>query len=277
MLRNILFVSAVGAVAASAALACSGETCAAGLEQDAAASEEGLYLLSRNTRAIASSSAGADATPEGYENPIVLEEPVMTERPQSSYNCSLPLVNWLKKTTAEKKGGDVHILEFGGWTGDFETWVDNTSGKEYSWTCIEPAPLPETTCMKIAGDHIYMLSNTYEIVMFNNVLHHSNATINLLKDARLVAEEYVLVVEDVRARNFTEATVQYKHDWTGLFRSETEWEQLFDLVGFNVAYKEASEYFCDYPGEYHVGRMFWALEPRGVKKTALLAETEAKA
>eukprot|EP00425_Heterocapsa_triquetra_P040191 CAMPEP_0195066434 /NCGR_PEP_ID=MMETSP0448-20130528/11788_1 /TAXON_ID=66468 /ORGANISM="Heterocapsa triquestra, Strain CCMP 448" /LENGTH=348 /DNA_ID=CAMNT_0040097685 /DNA_START=79 /DNA_END=1125 /DNA_ORIENTATION=- len=179
---------------------------------------------------------------------------------RSSYNCSQTLVQWLDSTYSAEKARKVEILDVGGGTGGLEKFIYNSTSKPFNWSCVDVTPTE--TCNYYAGDHLYMPEKSKHIVMFVDILHHAvDHTLDLLSDAARVARDYVIVLEDLRATNFTEAALEFNHEWNGFFRSAKEWESLFGLLGFTVKHQATPDYYCAYPDLFHVQRRLWVLEP----------------
>jgi SAM-dependent methyltransferase len=74
----------------------------------------------------------------------------------------------------------------------------------------------------------------YDVALLTYVLHHAAGdTISLLKEAKRVARNYVVVLEDV-IDSEDDAKNAFAHDPRGTFRYRKEWAALFDLLGFDV-------------------------------------------
>ena len=74
----------------------------------------------------------------------------------------------------------------------------------------------------------------YDVALLTYVLHHAAGdTISLLKEAKRVARNYVIVLEDV-IDSEDDAKNAFAHDPRGTFRHRKEWAALFDLLGFDV-------------------------------------------
>ena len=70
-------------------------------------------------------------------------------------------------------------------------------------------------------------SRSHDAVSFMNVLHHAaNLTVLLLRQAADIARRYILITEDVDG--VTNRNLLHAHDPQGIFRSDSEWKQLFE-------------------------------------------------
>jgi len=70
-------------------------------------------------------------------------------------------------------------------------------------------------------------SRSHDAVSFMNVLHHAaNLTVPLLRQAADIARRYILITEDVDG--VTNRNLLHAHDPQGIFRSDSEWKQLFE-------------------------------------------------
>ena len=69
---------------------------------------------------------------------------------------------------------------------------------------------------------------SFDAVLFLSVLHHAaNSTKNLLRQAASVARRYIVVLEDLDNGEPTIAARNFKHDPTGIFRTDARWKSLF--------------------------------------------------
>jgi SAM-dependent methyltransferase len=74
----------------------------------------------------------------------------------------------------------------------------------------------------------------YDVALLTYVLHHAAGdAISLLKEAKRVARNYVIVLEDV-IDSEDDAKNAFAHDPRGTFRHRKEWDALFGLLGFEV-------------------------------------------
>ena len=84
------------------------------------------------------------------------------------------------------------------------------------------------------GRTLELEDGSYDVALLTYVLHHAAGdTISLLKEAKRVARKYVVVLEDV-IDSEDDAKNAFAHDPRGTFRHRTEWDALFDLLGFDV-------------------------------------------
>jgi SAM-dependent methyltransferase len=92
---------------------------------------------------------------------------------------------------------------------------------------------------QMAGTKLDYECNSFDLVLFSYVLHHAgDDTIQLLRDARRIARNYVFVTEDLRQTE-EDCVWAYAHDRWGTFRGRKEWLQLFSVIGFSLIYDKA--------------------------------------
>mmetsp|Transcript_635 Transcript_635/g.1998 ORF Transcript_635/g.1998 Transcript_635/m.1998 type:complete len:289 (+) Transcript_635:93-959(+) len=286
-----IFVSAPVILVSLVAVSAAQPGCDAGLSADAAAGGEGLHLLSRSVRAIvggaqpasdgmhrvlpSSPRMYADTVPEGYRNPVPAKlRPLFPDRVwhRSSYNCSMPIVSWLSDSFPAAVSHGVEILDVGGGNGGLEDFVETKTGRKWSWACVDVEA--SESCKEYRGDRLQgvegLPEKSKDVVMFVDVLHHAvESTIDLLRDAARLSRCHVVVLEDLLAEDYSQALMEFHHEWRGFYRSEYEWEKIFELLGYKVAFKQSPEPLCAFPDVFHVHRMAWVLETPGSSCRAL--------
>lgn len=176
-------------------------------------------------------------------------------------------IEWLDKSTKEK----MKVLDVGGGRARLKAALEHTAippakvteGRSYDYVeydCIDFNPT--VNCPAFDGRSLGNFSDfSYHSVMFHSTLHHAaDTTISLLKDARRVAQKYVIVAEDLKAdRNadYELKWVQHHHDPHGTFRGDREWKNLFDLLDLRLVH-EAGPRMCG--DNMDVGRQLYILE-----------------
>jgi SAM-dependent methyltransferase len=78
---------------------------------------------------------------------------------------------------------------------------------------------------------------SYDIVHVSFVLHHAaQNTIPLLKQIRSIATSDVIILEDLCSPAYPRKWTQRcaAHQPGGMFRDDSEWRELFDLIGFHL-------------------------------------------
>ncbi len=86
------------------------------------------------------------------------------------------------------------------------------------------------------GRHLPFKNDTFDLVIFNMVLHHAadNAAA-LLHGASRVSKCFILLLEDISVPSSKKITTRHhNHDPKGIFRSETEWISLLENTGYKV-------------------------------------------
>ena len=79
------------------------------------------------------------------------------------------------------------------------------------------------------GQSLPVADSAADAVSFMSVLHHAaNSTETLLREAARVSRRWILVLEDTQTPAVAKRNQQ--HDPRGVFRTDTEWKQLFKLV-----------------------------------------------
>ena len=89
-------------------------------------------------------------------------------------------------------------------------------------------------------------SNSFDLVNVGFVLHHAaENTLGLLKQIKDISRKYVIIGEDLAEQDYPMSWHErnWKHHPGGLFRSDTEWRQLFSLIGYKLisSYKISSK------------------------------------
>ena len=97
------------------------------------------------------------------------------------------------------------------------------------------------------GFRLPFSENSFDIVLINYVLHHSKDPIALLKEAKRVAKDKIIIHEDL-LNGFLASLICRLHESTyrvfhhqknpSSFRSEGEWEKIFKDIGLDVIFKK---------------------------------------
>lgn len=87
------------------------------------------------------------------------------------------------------------------------------------------------------GKTLPFSAGSYDLILLSFVLHHaSENTLTLLKQCKQISRQYVIVGEDVAAQDYP--MKWHERNWVhhpgGIFRSDEEWRQLFELLGFKT-------------------------------------------
>ncbi len=102
------------------------------------------------------------------------------------------------------------------------------------------------------GVHLPFPENSFDIVLINYVLHHAEDPLALLKEAKRVVRDKVIVFEDLSEGIFSKFICQlhrisyskiFKNPDKTFFKSEAEWEKIFREIGFNLIFKKRQSNF----------------------------------
>ncbi len=102
---------------------------------------------------------------------------------------------------------------------------------------VDVVPKTAYPVRQIDGTRLDYPDGSFDLVFFTYVLHHAaDHTLPLLRDAHRIARRHVVVLEDPKE---TEQDYRwaYRHDKAATFRGLREWRELFDVLGFDVAYE----------------------------------------
>lgn len=132
------------------------------------------------------------------------------------------------------------ILDIGGV--DFQNMAE-LRGWEYVTIDLENAQTVGTggyqssSAMKYDGKVLPFESNTFDLINVGFVLHHaSENTLGLLKQIKAISRKYVIIGEDVAAQDYPMSW--HERNWIhhpgGLFRSDVEWRQLFEIFNLKL-------------------------------------------
>lgn len=102
------------------------------------------------------------------------------------------------------------------------------------------------------GIHLPFLEKSFNTVLINYVLHHAQDPLALLKEARRVAEDKIVIFEDLPEGFLSKIICKFhgksysnffqNPDKTS-FKSEKEWENIFKDLGFNIIFKKRKSNF----------------------------------
>jgi len=178
----------------------------------------------------------------------------------SPRDCNELLFQFVRGTYASRAGAQsLAVLDVGGGKGALKellgTAVGNPQAIEYK--CIDVTA--SAACIAYGGERIKEASKSYDIVVFNYVLHHAgDSTIGLLQDAKEVARHYVVIQEDLKGRSQITEALMHEHEWAGTFRGTKEWTKIFSLLGMTVAYEAEPDSTC--AGYYEVEHRLYVLK-----------------
>ena len=104
----------------------------------------------------------------------------------------------------------------------------------------------------IDGSHLPFLDNSFDIVLINYVLHHSKNPTALLKEAKRVVKDKVIIYEDLPEGFFPKLFCQihgnifdifFKNSNKTSFNTEEEWKEIFNKIGLNIIFRKKINIF----------------------------------
>jgi len=140
----------------------------------------------------------------------------------------------------------MRILDVGGGSGIMGNYA---KGNGWAYTTIDLATPQEqgsgfnherglhNESLTYDGQHLPFSAASYDVVIMSFMLHHAaENTLGLLKQVQSIATNFVLIGEDLASQEHPVAWHErnFQHQPDGVFRSDTEWRQLFELVGLKV-------------------------------------------
>jgi len=159
--------------------------------------------------------------------------------------------------------------------------LDVGSGRGYAAEVIEEEWGCEVVCCDVVlatndtdefvifdGERLPFADRSFDAVLMTFVLHHAQAPDQLLKEARRVSRQVVLIVEDTPRSWVDEAwgswhTRSFKRrtglDWEGRIRRAEEWKAVFGRAGLHVKRAHRLRRWERVPP---VARTAFVLEPR---------------
>ncbi len=99
----------------------------------------------------------------------------------------------------------------------------------------------------IDGKFLPFPENSFDIVLINYVLHHSQGPLALLKEAKRVSENKILIYEDLPEGVLSKLICKIhgisfnkfsKIKNQAYFKTEKEWEKIFKKIGLGVIFKK---------------------------------------
>lgn len=90
------------------------------------------------------------------------------------------------------------------------------------------------------GRNLPFNPNEFDLVIVNFVLHHaSNNTFFLLQQIKNISSKYVLIGEDLAELNYSLKwhNRNYIHQPGGIFRSDEEWQKLFNFYNMKLIHQ----------------------------------------
>jgi len=97
------------------------------------------------------------------------------------------------------------------------------------------------------GKSLSFPENSFDVVLINYVLHHSEDPISVLKEAKRVARDKIVIYEDLPEDILSKLICQlhgisfdnfFGNPTKTSFKSEREWEKIFKGLGLNIIFKK---------------------------------------
>ena len=101
----------------------------------------------------------------------------------------------------------------------------------------------------IDGKHLPFGDKSFDVVLINYVLHHSENPITLLKEAKRVTRDKIVVYEDLSEDIFSKFLCwfhkitfswlfQKNKVFDGMFKNTREWKDIFDKLGIKTVFQK---------------------------------------
>uniref|UniRef100_A0A7S4HFX0 Methyltransferase type 11 domain-containing protein n=1 Tax=Prymnesium polylepis TaxID=72548 RepID=A0A7S4HFX0_9EUKA len=162
-------------------------------------------------------------------------------------------------------GGKGHYAAFAeqqGWeysTIDVETPSTRGSGFNHEWGL-------HRNSLTYDGRKLPFGAASFDLVIVNFVLHHAaENTIPLLQQIRDIATSFVIIGEDLASQDHPLVWHQrnFEHQPDGVFRSDEEWREIFQLVGLHIESASAVlskvDLMCEMDDEEYLSKVYRAL------------------
>ena len=138
-------------------------------------------------------------------------------------------------------------------------------GSEISIEGVEFAPRPQCKipCRPFDGAKLPFADGSFDVCLFVDVLHHTDDPSILLREARRVTRQFVLIKDHLSENRFDFRTLQFM-DWVGNrphgvrlpynYQSRREWEASFAECGLSIAQWTSEVPLYPFPFSLLVGR-----------------------
>ncbi len=102
------------------------------------------------------------------------------------------------------------------------------------------------------GKNLPFPENFFDVVLINYVLHHAQDPIALLKEAKRVSKDKIIIFEDLPVGFFSKLNCQihgfsfdnfFGNPSETSFKTEREWEKIFEGIGLKVIFKKRVKNF----------------------------------
>jgi len=171
----------------------------------------------------------------------------------SNSNSTAPVTKWdvntdrmldtarLLQALTPPRGTQWRVLEIGGHDFSDEAlhndWFYETIDLEKAQNTGTGGYRGDTTTRQYNGRNLPYEKGSFDIVVVGFVLHHAGQnTLGLLQQIRQIATSHVLIGEDLSSLEYPLKWHERNHEHQpgGIYRSDQEWRQLFELQGWTV-------------------------------------------
>jgi hypothetical protein len=182
----------------------------------------------------------------------------------SPFGCNEKLYSWFNETFKNSSASMLTVLDVGGGTGDKSATLQSMD-KRVQAQCIDV--VESAACPAFDGQDLSAFGDkSIDFVMFAYVFHHAaDQGLPLLAEAKRVAKQAVIILEDLKGDNEALLLEQYQHPGCKLFggctfRGEQEWEAIFQFAGLDLLEKFDPGRGCMKP-YYMIPRGLYILKP----------------
>ncbi len=150
-------------------------------------------------------------------------------------------VNVIAERVAGVLEPDLKLLDVGCGDGELAAALGSrVPGLEVSGIEIQPRPDCAIDCTQFDGVHIPYPSNSFDVCMFVDVLHHTTDPLVILREGCRVSRKFVLIKDHFSENALDDYTLQFM-DWVGNrphgvvlpynFLSSAQWNALYEQLG----------------------------------------------
>ncbi len=130
-------------------------------------------------------------------------------------------------------------LDIGAGTGRFSQFLADQGHKVTLVDVVDKRKV-DLDLIHFNGKHLPVDDNSFDTSLFMFVLHHTNTQIELLKEAKRVTKQYIIVGEDIVESRFDKALGNIHLNtspWArgnDSFKNEEQWEKVFDDLELTI-------------------------------------------
>ena len=123
--------------------------------------------------------------------------------------------------------------------------------------------MPAMPVQTFDGESIPYEDDSFDVVMFVDVLHHASQPMTLLREAVRVARQAILIKDHLVEGTFAYSTLRFM-DWVGNARhgvalpydywTLAKWHRVFDDLGLNIDFWQSNLRLYPFPADLIFGR-----------------------